>query len=149
MPRFSTLLSLTIVSAAAVMTVGCAGPSQKLGRGIANVTEPIRMGELNRTMEQTYLSSGPDVAYTRGFVYGLGKTIGRTVVGAYEIVTFPIPDHGSEGYGPILFPANPVYPDSYTPHVADSTTYQVDSNLGFGGGDVAPWFPGSRFYIFD
>ncbi len=149
MRSFSTLLSLTIVSAAAVLTVGCAGPSQKLGRGIANITEPIRMGELNRTKEQTYLSSGPDVAYTRGLVYGLGKTIARTAVGAYEIVTFPIPDHGSDGYGPILFPANPVYPDSYTPKIVTSSIYQVDANLGFGGGDVAPWFPGSKFNIFD
>ena len=149
MRSFSTLLSLTIVSAAAVLTVGCAGPSQKLGRGFANITEPIRMGELRRTMEQSYLTSGPDVAYTGGFIHGLGKTIGRTVVGAYEIATFPIPDHGSEGYGPILKPANPVYPDSYTPGVLADPTFQPDSNLGFGGGDIAPWFPGSRFYIFN
>jgi putative exosortase-associated protein (TIGR04073 family) len=108
------------------------------------------MGELRRTMEQTYLTTGnPDAAYTQGFVYGLGKTIGRTVIGAYEIVTFPIPDHGSEGYGPILKPANPVYPDSYTPKIIDDPTYHADSNLGFGGGDIAPWFPGSRFSIFD
>lgn len=137
------------MSAAAVLTVGCAGPSQKLGRGVANVTEPIRMGELRRTMEQTYLSSGPDAAYTQGFFYGLTKTIGRTVVGAYEIVTFPIPDHGSEGYGPILKPANPLYPDSYTPQIVDDPTFHADSNIGFGNGDVAPWFPGSRFHIFD
>jgi len=149
MRRFSTLLSLSIVSATAVLLVGCAGPSQKLGRGIANITEPIRWGELSRTMEQTYLTSGPDVSYTAGFVHGVGRTIGRTVVGAYEIVTFPIPDHGSEGYGPILFPANPVYPDSYKPNVLSDGIYQADSNLGFGGGDVAPWFPGSRFHIFD
>lgn len=149
MRRFSTLLSLTIVSAAALLAVGCAGPSQKLGRGIANVTEPIRWGEITRSMEQSYLTSGADVSYTAGFVNGLGKTIGRTVVGAYEIVTFPIPDHGSEGYGPILFPANPVYPDSYKPNILSDGIYQADSNLGFGGGDIAPWFPGSRFHIFD
>lgn len=149
MRRFSTLLSLTIVSAAAVLAVGCAGPSQKLGRGIANVTEPLRWGEITRSMEQSYLNSGADVSYTAGFVHGLGKTIGRTAVGAYEIVTFPIPDHGSEGYGPILFPANPVYPDSYKPNVLSDGIYQADSNLGFGGGDIAPWFPGSRFHIFD
>ena len=71
------------------------------------------------------------------------------MVGAYEIVTFPIPDHGSEGYGPILKPANPVYPDSYTPGVLADTTFNSDSNLGFGCGDIAPCFPGSRFYIFN
>ena len=149
MRSISTLLSLTIVSAAAALTVGCAGPSHKLGRGVANVTEPFRMGELRRTMEQTYLTEGPDVAYTAGFFHGVGKTVCRTVVGAYEIVTFPIPDHGSDGYGPVLYPANPVYPDSYTPKILDDPMFHADSNLGFGGGDIAPWFPGSRFHVFD
>lgn len=149
MRRISSLLSLTLVGTAAVFLVGCAGPSEKLGRGIANVTEPIRMGELNRTMEQTYLTDGPDVAYTRGFILGLNRTIARTVVGAYEIVTFPVPDHGFSDYGPLLKPANPVYPDSYTPRILEDTTFQNDSAVGFAGGDIAPWFPGSRFHIFD
>ena len=151
MRRISTLLSLTALAAASVVMTGCfAGPSEKLGRGIANVTEPIRWGELSRTMEQTYLqSNNPDVSYTQGFVHGVGKTLGRTAVGAYEIVTFPIPDHGKNGYGPILKPAHPVYPDSHRPSLLSDGIYQADSNLGFGGGSVAPWFPGSRFEIFN
>ena len=39
----------------AVLLVGCAGPERKFGRGVMNVTEFARMGELRRSIEQTYL----------------------------------------------------------------------------------------------
>ncbi len=149
MRRISSLLSLAAVTALAVFATGCAGPEKKLGRGLANITEPIRMGEMRRSMEQTAISEGGDVAYTRGFVRGVNRTIARTVVGAYEVVTFPIPDRGPGNYEPLLNPVNPQYPDSYTPRILADPMFQPDSDLGFGSGDVAPWFPGSRFRIFD
>ena len=149
MRSFSTILSLAVITTAAVIATGCAGPSRKLGRGVANVTEPLRMGEMRRSMEQYYVAYGPDISYTAGFFHGLGKTVGRTAVGVYEIVTFPIPDQGRDGYGPVLKPDNPVYPDNYKPKIISDPTYQADANVGFGGGDVAPWFPGSRFSVFD
>jgi len=62
MRRFSSLLSIVPFAALAVIATGCAGPEQKFGRGLANVTEPIRLGELRRTMEQTAISEGADVA---------------------------------------------------------------------------------------
>lgn len=149
MRRLSSLLSISAVAALAVVVTGCAGPEQKFGRGLANVTEPIRLGEMRRTMEQTAISEGPDVAYTKGFIKGLNKTIARTAVGAYELITFPIPDHGFSDYEPIIKPKDPVYPDSYTPRIRADPTYQPDGSLGFGAGDVAPWIAGSRFRIFD
>lgn len=149
MRRISSLLSITAIAAVAILATGCAGPEKKFGRGLANVTEPIRLGELRRSMEQTAISEGPDVSYTKGFIKGVNKTIARTVVGAYEVVTFPIPDHGLGDYEPLLHPVNPVYPDSYTPRILADPMYQPDSSLGFASGDVAPWIAGSRFHIFD
>ncbi len=149
MRRLSSFLSLSSVAAIAIIATGCAGPEKKLGRGLANVTEPIRLGDLRRTMEQTAISEGPDVAYTKGFVKGLNRTIARTVVGAYEVLTFPLPDHGLSNYEPLLKPTNPVYPDSFTPRILADPMFQPDSRLGFGSGDVAPWIAGSRFSIFE
>lgn len=149
MRRTFSCLSLAAVAAVTLLATGCAGPEKKLGRGLANITEPIRLGELRRSMEQTAISSGPDVAYTRGFVKGLNRTIARTVVGAYEIATFPIPDRGFSNYEPLMHPANPVYPDSYTPRILADPMFQPDADLGFATGDVAPWIAGSRFRIFD
>ena len=72
----------------------------------------------------------------------------RTLVGAYEVVTFPIP---LPSYDPILRPGGPilndasvtpVYPDSYKPRMISDSTTQPDANLGFSGGDLAPFVPG-------
>ena len=144
-----TSLLLVTFAALSLLATGCAGPEKKFGRGLANIAEPLRMGEFRRTMEQTAISDGPDVAYTRGFIRGINKTIVRTAVGVYEVATFPIPDHGVGNYEPLLYPENPVYPDNYKPRILDDPLFQADSVLGFGTGDVAPWFSGSRFRVFD
>jgi len=98
-------------------------------------------------MEQTALFDSPDTAYGVGFVRGLNRTLARTGVGIYEMVTAPIPP-----YGPVwtdyLTPA-PVYPDNYVPTLKEDSMFATDANLGFSGGDVAPMIPGSRFRIFD
>jgi len=129
------------------MATGCANTERKFGRGMSNIMEPLRMGELRRSMEQTALFDGPDAAYTTGFFRGLNRTFARTGVGIYEIVTAPIPP-----YDPVfttyLAPA-PVYPDSYTPSLVEDSTFATDTTIGFSGGDVAPMIPGSRFRVFD
>jgi len=136
-----------------LLGTGCAGPEQKLGRGVSNVTEFVRMGEIRRTVEQTMLEEGPNTAYTRGVIKGFNRSVARTLVGAYEIVTFPIPS-----YEPWLKPGNryipdasvkPVYPDSYKPSRISTGTFDTDVYLGFSGGDIAPFVPGSRFRVFD
>jgi hypothetical protein len=42
-----------------------------------------------------------------------------------------------------------VYPDSYKPRLLSDSTFDTDTSLGFSGGDVMPFVPGSRFHIFD
>jgi putative exosortase-associated protein (TIGR04073 family) len=138
---FSLLASVATI---AVLGVGCAGPEQKLGRGINNITEFARGGEIRRSMEQTALFNGPDVAYTTGFLHGFNRSLTRTAVGAYEIITAPFPP-----YEPVFFPVNPVYPESFKPRILADQAFTTDANLGFGGGDVAPMIPGSRFSIFE
>jgi putative exosortase-associated protein (TIGR04073 family) len=139
------LISSTVATLAiAVFATGCAGPEEKLGRGISNVTELARMGEIRRSMEQTALWEGTDKAYTTGVIRGLNRSLARTGVGLYEIVTFPFPT-----YDPIFLPEQPVYPDSYTPNLIADSTFGPDASLGFSGGDIAPFIPGSRFRVFD
>ena len=43
----------------------------------------------------------------------------------------------------------PVYPDSYRPGLIEDSTFATDTMLGFSGGDIAPFVPGSRFKVFD
>ncbi len=139
------LISSTVATLAiAVFATGCAGPEEKLGRGISNVTELARMGEIRRSMEQTALWEGTDKAYTTGVIRGLNRSLARTGVGLYEIITFPFPT-----YDPIFLPTDPIYPDSYTPNLIADSTFGPDAALGFSGGDIAPFIPGSRFRVFD
>src|ERR1041385_2421414 len=100
---FSFLASLTAVI---LMAAGCAGPERKFGRGVLNVTEFGRMGEIRRSMEQTALWDNTDAAYTTGFMHGFNRSLARTAVGAYEVVTAPLPP-----YDPVFLPEYPVYPD--------------------------------------
>ena len=139
------------VSAAAgllvILATGCANTESKLGRGIRDVTEFARLGEIRRSAEQTYLTDGPEVAYTTGVIKGFTKSLALTGVGIYEIVTAPFPPYDPPF--PDYLPANPVYPDSYTPRVFAGSTFETDTHIGFSGGDIAPFIPGSRFSIFD
>ena len=96
-----------VASLIAVLSVGCAGPENKLGRGVRNFTEFTRLGEFSRSVEQTALWDGPQHAYTTGVVRGLSRTMARTAIGFAEIVTFAIP---TPDYEPWLQGAT-VYPD--------------------------------------
>jgi putative exosortase-associated protein (TIGR04073 family) len=157
--------------------IGCAGPENKLARGLGNVTEVLRMGEIRRSIEQTALWDGTDSAYTLGFIRGFNRTIARTTLGAYEIVTFPLPPYtpvmtpkykyedllpkynlypdysirtvDNKSWGGLKLPAQKAYPDSFHPRMYADPSYVTDTSLGFGSGDVAPFIPGSRFRIFD
>jgi len=139
---------LSLIGAVALVA-GCAGPEQKLGRGMVNVMEFVRGGELRRSMEQTAIFGSPSQTFTTGFIHGLDRTAARTGAGIYEIATFPIPNYRPGDYGPIYRPTDPVYPDSYKPSWLADTMFAPDTNLGFSGGDIAPFIPGSRFRIFD
>ncbi|MCX7866252.1 exosortase system-associated protein, TIGR04073 family [Limisphaera sp. VF-2] len=126
---------------------GCAGPEQKLGRGLRNTTEIVRWGELRRTVEQTALFDSPDQAYTTGLVRGFNRSMARFGVGLYEIVTAPFPPY--EPVATRYLSPEPVYPDNYKPDLLAVPAFDSANELGFSGGDVAPMIPNSRFKIFD
>ena len=151
------------LAAVALISTGCGGVERKLGRGINNSTEFLRLGEMRRAVEQSALWEGGDVAYTTGVIRGFTRSMARTIVGFSEVLTFPFP---TPTYDPYFFPAewfwdpytrvqaeafsvNPSYPDNYRPHLLADQTFATDSNIGFSGGDVIPWLPGSRFRVFD
>ena len=142
--------SLFFLAASATVVflgTGCANTEAKFGRGVRNITEFTRLGEIRRSMEQSALLDEPEMAYTTGFLRGFNKSLVRTGVGIYEIVTAPIPS-----YDPVFtdyMTVNPVYPDSYRPKLIADSAFDSDTALGFSGGDIAPFVPGSRFRIFD
>lgn len=141
--RFTLTLLVPVI--VALLTAGCAGPERKLGRGMLNAMEFARLGEVRRSMEQTALWEGSVYsAYTTGSLRGFNRSLARTVVGVYEVATAPLPP-----YDPVFLPEFPVYPDSYRPRLIGDPTFGPDAALGFSGGDVAPFIPGSRFRIFD
>jgi putative exosortase-associated protein (TIGR04073 family) len=136
-----TFFSLAWMGALAVLAAGCAGPEQKLGRGLNNTFEIVRGGEFRRT-----------VGYTAGAVRGLNRTLARTGIGLWEIVTCPFPNHPNKDFSPVCtgyLNPTPVYPDSYKPKLVADVIFATDTSIGFSGGDVAPMIPGSRFHIFD
>jgi putative exosortase-associated protein (TIGR04073 family) len=135
------------LSLLALVGAGCAGPEQKLGRGLSNMTEFTRLGEFDRSIEQASTFGGTDVGFSTGFVTGIDRTLARTGVGIYEVVTAPLPP-----YGPVwtdYLSPKPQYPDAYHPRKWSDSIFDTDRMIGFSGGDVAPWFPGSNFRVFD
>jgi putative exosortase-associated protein (TIGR04073 family) len=165
-------LSLTLMSCLGgflLFSTGCAGPENKLGRGLVNATEFARLGEIRRSMEQTGLWEGGNKTYTTGFIRGFNRSLARTAVGIFEVATFPIPTPDYEAkllptgplypdysirtytypWGGLALPEEPGYPDSYKPGLISGSLFETDTTLGFSGGDVAPFIPGSRFRVFD
>lgn len=142
-----TLPLLAVLGIAAVFASGCANVENKFGRGMNNSFDIVRGGEFRRTMEQTALFEGSDFAYTTGFVHGVDRTLARTGIGIYEVVTAPFPP-----YHPVFtdhFAPGSVYPDNYKPGLVADSMFATDTELGYGGGDVFPFLPGCRFRVFD
>jgi putative exosortase-associated protein (TIGR04073 family) len=156
----SVFFLLGMVATAAL--VGCAGPEQKFGRGVNNLTEIIRGSEMRRSLEQTMMWDGPSQA-PAGFAHGVTRTVTRTGVGLYELVTAPFPP-----YHPVLVPQSRLYPDAsmrwrkypwggvelseYPVHsdneimvLRSGRLFETDSSVGFSSGTVAPWIPGNKF----
>ena len=141
---FSFLATLVIAGA---LTSGCSSAQKKLGRGLSNMGEPVRLGEMRRSIEQPALFDRPGGHYATGFVRGTCKTFARMGIGVYEVVTFPFPS-----YDPVCtdyLSPNCVYPDNYRPDILDDSLFATDSEMGFSGIDVVPFVPGSRFKIFN
>lgn len=72
----------------------------KLARGLVNViSSPL---ELPRNVQNMTEEQGVLVGWTGGMAQGIGMTALRIIVGAYEIITFPIPF--PEDYKPVIEP---------------------------------------------
>jgi len=144
---------LATLAIAGALSSGCASAEKKLGRGVSNMTEFARLGEMRRSIEQTAFFDQPGGNYATGFVRGFTRSVARTGVGVLEVVTFPIPP-----YDPFFadymrpepwLPDHPVRPDNYQPDIIDDSMFATDMNMGFSGGDIAPYIPGSKFKVFD
>jgi putative exosortase-associated protein (TIGR04073 family) len=143
----NTLPFLAAAVIACALATGCANMERKFGRGLSNTHEIVRLGDFRRTMEQSAFFEGPEYAQTTGFYKGLHKSLARTGIGIYEMITAPFPP-----YDPLCIDylsPGPVYPDNYTPGVIADQMFASDSYIGFSGGDVFPMVPGCRFRIFD
>jgi putative exosortase-associated protein (TIGR04073 family) len=138
---------LATVVIAGALSSGCTSAEKKLGRGMSNMMEFARLGEIRRSVEQTALFADGGPSYATGFVTGFTKSVARTGVGVYEVVTAPFPP-----YDPVFtdyLSPSPVHPDNYEPGLIEDSLFATDTNMGFSGGDVAPYIPGSRFKIFN
>ena len=80
---------------------------RKLGRGISNIGTSIF--EIPKSIQESFYSDGPVAATTYGMIDGIFKFFVRTVVGAYEVITFPIPLPSE--YAPIVEPEFLFSPD--------------------------------------
>ncbi len=148
LPMMHIPLAKTLLAAAILVTaLGCARTEAKLGRGMRNMTEVVRLGELRREVEQTALFDGPDMAYTTGVVRGFNKTMARTGIGIYEVITAPFPPYDAVFTN--YLPEHPVGPDSSRTQMLADPMVGPDNYLGFSGGAIAPMIPGSRFHIYD
>jgi|ERR1035437_6584436 putative exosortase-associated protein (TIGR04073 family) len=137
-----------IAVAAALFAAGCTGPEQKLGRGLSNTYELVRWGELRNSIVQNTVMPVPGSGYY-GLVHGFDRSLQRAGLGIMEVATFPIPMPTYQPMFTKYFAPDPVFPESYTPRALSDSLYDTDTYTGFTGGDVAPWFPGSRFSVFD
>ena len=143
-PKSTVMRSLNlyvVLAAAGLMPLltGCNSMEKKLGRGLTNLAEPLRMGELMRSTEQNSIALDSDGSPGYGLVHGFARTIERTAVGAFEVVTFPIPTQ------PIIYPVNPVFPDSQERSQIGYAGIGSDQFIGFQDSSVAPFIPGSEF----
>jgi putative exosortase-associated protein (TIGR04073 family) len=76
----------------------------KAFRGVSNTVLGL-VTEIPRTMYYDSRTDGPTYGLTVGFLEGIALGLGRTAVGVFELVTFPIPF--PRDYEPILNPGDP------------------------------------------
>lgn len=86
---FRIIIILILLSTLWVHTSYAAGPFTKLGRGLTNVF--TGWVEIPVTIHKANIRHDYMVGFLYGFPTGLVKTLIRTSVGLYEIITFPLP----------------------------------------------------------
>lgn len=78
-----------------------ADAATKLGRGLNNTL--FGWFEVVNEVGNESDRHGPWIGFPAGIVRGAAYGIARTVVGAYELVTFVLPN-GKRGYDPLILP---------------------------------------------
>ncbi len=84
---------------------GAPGAWEKAGRGLGNLMLGFLV-EWPKTVVHESDARGPAFGLTVGLIKGMALGVGRTLVGVYELLTFPLPN-GSD-YGPVLEPGSPL-----------------------------------------
>jgi hypothetical protein len=156
-----------------MLVTGCAGPEKKLGRGLANITEIARGGEMARSFEQTTLWEGGQKAHHGGFdpwVQSHGGAHGdrcgrggdvlsrrgrRMAEWTYDAVYTPdgplYPDYSvatyTEPFGGMRLTEYPATPDSYHHAWQATSALDTDGHMGITGGAIIPFFPFGKFQI--
>jgi putative exosortase-associated protein (TIGR04073 family) len=98
------ILTIMLILAVAPVPAHAAiegGPIRKLGRSVTNLLTGWL--ELPFQVMQTTERSGSLMGATEGFGRGVVFGLGRTLVGAIELITFPIPNPTTR-YGPVIEP---------------------------------------------
>ncbi len=93
-----------LVTGAAAEEVVPPVAAEKGVRGLANIGLGVAV-EVPKAAYYGTLEDGPLYGLTVGVLEGLSWGIARTLVGIYEVVTFPFPI--PEGYRPIYTPSYP------------------------------------------
>ena len=108
--NLSALTSVTLAMAVAMLLSPIASradtPGMKAGRGFAAITTPFL--EIPGNIVETSEREGPLAGWTEGLARGIGMSIVRPPVGAFELVTALIA--APADYKPII---EPEYPWSY------------------------------------
>lgn len=103
MQRLTLALALAVLLAAAAEPARADSPPHKFGRGLANLA--LGSMEIPAQIVAEDRRRGPLWAASLGFAKGMGGFVTRTLVGLYEVVTFPAPV--PRGYRAILTPEYP------------------------------------------
>lgn len=97
-------MSIAIAASAAGEELAKSTPGQKALRGATNLSLGLLL-EWPKTIYYETKEQGPLLGIPAGFLAGFGLGLMRTAVGAYELLTFPIPL--PDDYKPILSPRFP------------------------------------------
>lgn len=101
-----TLCVMTMIVMLSAPPASASSPLRKLGRGVANLL--TGWIELPAQITTETEINGSWSALTVGVLKGTAFTVGRTVLGAVEIATFPLANFsnqaGSDPYGPLVEP---------------------------------------------
>lgn len=89
---FAILAAGLLVSTPAMAETYASQSADKFGRGLAN--SATGWGEIPKNIVKESRDSNALIGITYGTVKGAAHTVGRTVVGAFDLATFFVPSRG-------------------------------------------------------